>query len=783
MRKVLYFVISLSILLCGAMPCTVFAVEDNSAKVYESDAFLKDGSVQHSGKVLYEGSFTDAVEYLNYSRLGGGIVLSEDTQLSRGVTLQPVIGNPSYILIEGDVTLDLNGHFITQLAGSNFSDKPAIVVPKDSTLTITDTSESEKGVINGVQYAVGIWGGMLVLDKGIVKAQSPASVAPDYYEQPVQVINGGSFTMNGGLVLYSGVLDDGRQYLENSCAVYADDTGVVNINGGTIDSKIYIENNENLYIDGGTFGFDVSTLLSDAYRVSEKKGMYTVEKVLPVVTGEANNKSVDITVKADYNDDGETVTKYTISAVSDVGDIRHLKLEISDVIKSAYAFGVDNIPVVELVTDFASVTLDENDIRAMYGNSFNKKTYFVIEKNLLLGDEIYEKLSGAKYGISAKIVDESGAGVSKNAKPDLKIIHYESNESVQLYSMSGSSLLSKTMVLESDGILCEISNYESLIVSEGIALMITGRTLDLQGTISMIFYASLDGVSSSDAKMLFWEDEQSEYTQATADRIVSYSGKDLNGYRFKYENISSKDMSKKIYARLMAKDMYGNIVYSKVPDSGYSVVSYAENMMKNQKLKPLLVKMLNYGTAAQEYFTTEYTPANSILTEAERVLDLTKVYRSQAATITEDTANGKCESNIVGKTLILEGDISINYYVLSDENVDEVGILFWNEDAYESTASHVVGTQSSAARTYTSNGRYKVFSYDNIVSRQMFEPVYARVYTRTGNVYKYGDIDKYSVKDYAANQIEKNDDRGLVKLLRCLLIYGDEAEKYFRLNR
>ncbi len=783
MRKVLYFVISLSILLCGAMPCTVFAVEENPAKVYESDIFLNDGTVQHSDAVLYEGSFNDAVEYLNYSRFGGGIVLCKDIQLSRGITLQPVIGNPSYILIEGDVTLDLNGQFITQLAGSNFSDKPAIIVPKDSTLTITDTSKSEKGVINGVQYAVGIWGGKLVLDKGIVKAQSPASVAPDYYEQPVQVINGGSITMNGGLILYSGVLDDGRQYLENSCAVYADDTGVVTINGGTIDGKIHIENDENLYINGGTFGFDVSALLSNAYKVSEKKGMYTVEKILPVVTGEANSKSVDVTVKADCNDIGATVTKYTISVVSNVGDIKQLKLEISDVIKSAYEFGFDNIPEVELVTDFASVTLDENDIRAMYGNSFNKKTYFVIEKNLLLADEIYEKLSGAKYGISAKLVDESGAIVSKNTKPDLKITHYATNESVQLYSISGSSMLSKTMVLEADGILCEISNDESLVVSEGTALMITGRTLDLQGTISMIFYASLDGVSSSDAKMLFWEDEQTEYTEATADRIVSYSGKDSNGYRFKYENISSKDMSKKIYARLMAKDMYGNIVYSKVPDSGYSVVSYAENMMKNQKLKPLLVKMLNYGTAAQEYFTTEYMLANSILTEAERVVDLTKVYRSQASTITEDTANGKCKSHIAGKTLILEGDISINYYVLSDEKVDEVGILFWNEDVYEATNAHVVGTQSRAARTYTSNGRYKVFSYDNIVSRQMFEPIYARVYTRTGNVYKYGDIDKYSVKDYAANQIEKNDDRGLVKLLRCLLLYGDEAEKYFRLNR
>ena len=210
-------------------------------------------------------------------------------------------------------------------------------------------------------------------------------------------------------------------------------------------------------------------------------------------------------------------------------------------------------------------------------------------------------------------------------------------------------------------------------------------------------------------------------------------------------------------------------------------LSSLERGLHNIKLETL-VKMLNYGAAAQEYFGSEDTPANSVLAEAQRVTDFTKIYRSQAATITEETINGKCQSHIVGKTLSLEGDISINYYVLSDEKVDEVGILFWNEDAYESTEAHIVGTQSRAARTYTTNGRYKVFSYDNIASRQMFEPVYARVYTRTGNVYKYGDIDKYSVKDYAANQIEKNDDPVLIRLLRCLLLYGDEAEKYFRLN-
>ncbi len=782
MKKALCFVICIFMLLCVAMPCTTFAVEKNSATVYENTEFSSEGGVQHSDKVLYEGTLNDAVEYLNYSHEGVGIVLSQNTKLGRGITLQPVLGNSSYILIEGNVVLDLNGYFITQLAGANPGEKPAIIVPVGSTLTITDTSDDEKGTINGVQCGLGVWGGKVILEKGCIKAQSQASIAQDEYEQPIRITFGGSFTMNGGTVLYSGNLNDGRLYSEQSCAIYADETGVVLVNDGIVNGEMQIKNLENLCINGGTFGFDISAMISDSYEITEKNGMYTVKKILPVVTVDTDSKFADIAVNAEYNDTKEVVTKYTVSALSDVGDIGRLKIEISDVIKSAIAVGVDKIPTVEIVTDFATITLDGTDILAMYGDSYNKKVYLVLEKSIVLDNEIYEKLKGAKYEISVRIVDENGEAVSKNANPEIKIIHYSTGDGVQLYTISGSTLLIKPVTLEPNGILCNVSNDERLVVSEGSAVLIIGRTLDLQGKISMIFYASLEGVNSSDARMLFWEEEQSEYTEETADRIVSYSGKDSNGYRFKYENITAKDMNKKIYARLMAKDMHGNIIYSKVPDCGYSVVTYAENMMKNQNLKPLLVKMLNYGAAAQEYFGSEDTPANSVLAEAQRVTDFTKIYRGQAATITEETINGKCQSHIVGKTLSLEGDISINYYVLSDEKVDEVGILFWNEDAYESTEAHIVGTQSRAARTYTANGRYKVFSYDNIASRQMFEPVYARVYTRTGNVYKYGDIDKYSVKDYAANQIEKNDDPVLIRLLRCLLLYGDEAEKYFRLN-
>lgn len=307
---------------------------------------------------------------------------------------------------------------------------------------------------------------------------------------------------------------------------------------------------------------------------------------------------------------------------------------------------------------------------------------------------------------------------------------------------------------------------------------ITGRTLDLQGTISLVFYAQIEGIDPSRVKMLFWESEQSRYVKDTADRIVDMIGKDKNGYRFEYKNITSKDMSKKIYARLMAEHENGTIRYSMMPRESYSVTKYAENMMKNKSLKPLLIKMLNYGTAAQEYFGSENKAANLVLKQGERATDFTKTYESADAVIAENNGT-KSSAYIAGKTIKLEGDISINYYVLDDQPSEESGMLFWNEYDYAVASSHIMGTESRKVTAFEKNGDYKVYAYENIVSRQMYNSIYARAYTKVNGEVQYGDIHKYSIRDYAANQLEKNSDPKLVKVLRCLMLYGEEAKKYF----
>ncbi len=762
----------------------VFSSEEGvDAKIYTSINVSSEGAAVFSGETINQGNLYDMVEYLSFGGQGAGIVLSDDIKLSRGITLRPVSDTAISILIDGDITLDLNGFFITQLSGMNPSTNALIIVPRNSRLTVTDSSPEKKGVINGVVSAILVAGGELVVDSGLIMAQSQAGTAPDEGETPVRITNGGKFVMNGGTIEHSGMLADGRMYFYDSFAISSDNSSEVKINKGNISGPLGVVNAKKWEIIGGCFENDVSEYISMLYESKKTEDFYVVKSVLPVVSGKSGNSEINVGMSADYNEAEKIIFKYILEAncPNEEGEIT---LDVTELFAKAKPYGAAKYPEVEVLTNFAKLSITGDLTKKIKEETGSKKLTLSLSRNTNLDKSIKDKLESAQYEVSYKLSSEGNNLIAADSSLSMEILHNNTSSSkkTQLYSAKGSGILPKGSEILKDSIRCVAGNNERILVSEGNVIMISGRTLDLQGTISLIFYAALEGVDVARTRMLFWDAPQTDYTEKTAKRIVSYTGKDANGYRFEYKNISSKDMNKKIYARLVTTDSSGNKTYSKIPTDGYSVVSYAENMMKNPQLKPLLVKMLNYGAAAQSYFNDADIPANSILTEAERVMDMTKIYRSEAETIVENTKNGKCSSKIAGKTLTLEGDISINYYVSPIEKADEIGILFWTEDAFKSTKSHIMGTQSSMSKAYTINGQYRVFSFGNIFSSQMFEPVYARIYTKTGNIYKYSDIDKYSVKDYAANQIEKNTDSGLIKLLRNLLLYGDEAEKYFRLN-
>ena len=477
----------------------------------------------------------------------------------------------------------------------------------------------------------------------------------------------------------------------------------------------------------------------------------------------------------------KTANKYTVSALSDFGTEDMVRVELSTLLKIATAPASGKItPDIKIKTDIITVNLDKEFVESLSTKSKNKKVFFEVKKAVGIEDTIIKRLmTDAKIEINYCFTNSDGEKLdpSGTLSAEVPFTSY-TTQNVRIYEVQDTMVVDMKAEYKENVLSYNGSPTARVLVSEENIVEITGRTLDLQGTISLVFYAQIEGIDPSRVKMLFWESEQSRYVKDTADRIVDMVGKDKNGYRFEYKNITSKDMSKKIYARLMAEHEDGTIRYSMMPRESYSVTKYAENMMKNKSLKPLLIKMLNYGTAAQEYFGSENEAANLVLKQGERATDFTRTYESDDAVIAENNGT-KTSAYIAGKTIRLEGDISINYYILDDQPSEESGMLFWTEYDYAVTNSHVMGTESRKVTEFEKNGDYKVYSYANIVSRQMYNSIYARAYTKVNGEVQYGDIHKYSVRDYAANQLEKNSDPKLVKVLRCLMLYGEEAKKYF----
>lgn len=475
----------------------------------------------------------------------------------------------------------------------------------------------------------------------------------------------------------------------------------------------------------------------------------------------------------------------TVKATSDTDvDSDFVTVDLTEAVEFAtvYISGKKTSSIC-VITDGIEVLISGETVEKLKIQAARERILFYYQKDSATMDKSYKHMvDDACAEIQYGFVSGQGTLFELDTEAEIKIPYvYKRSSDVRLYVVEDDAPKSKKATYKNDELSYTGKLGLPIVVAEKNILKISGRTLDLQGTISLIFYAQIEGYDPQKTKMLFWTSPQSRYDEETAEIIAEAIGEDRNGYRYEYRNISSKEMSKPVYARLVTADDDGGKVYGAVPDEPYSVVEYADNMMKNENLKPLLIKMLNYGAAAQEYFGSDYPLANEGLTANQKATDYIKSYSSEDRIIEEDNGD-KSQAVIHGTTLFLEGDISINYYTICPDDADEVGMLFWTENAYRSVKKHILGTESRKTVEYETNGEYKIFSYDNIVSREMYNSIYARLYTVKDGIYSYSDIRKYSVRDYAARQLAKNDDYKLSRLLRCLMLYGEEAKLFFDAN-
>lgn len=145
-----------------------------------------------------------------------------------------------------------------------------------------------------------------------------------------------------------------------------------------------------------------------------------------------------------------------------------------------------------------------------------------------------------------------------------------------------------------------------------------GNTLSMDGKIDMNFYMNLPEkvVNDSGAYMEFTMPDGCVSKKMLSDVRVTSDGL----YVFSC-GISPKQMSDVISARIISNGIKGNIYTYSVKQYVESVFNAADGVYSEEEINAVKA-MLNYGAAAQQYF--EYNtdnPANSIMSEADRVMD------------------------------------------------------------------------------------------------------------------------------------------------------------------
>lgn len=327
--------------------------------------------------------------------------------------------------------------------------------------------------------------------------------------------------------------------------------------------------------------------------------------------------------------------------------------------------------------------------------------------------------------------------------------------------------------------------------------------LTLKNEVFLNIAFKLDGTNGANAEsmlnkvgVLIWAaDELPEEALATVDsNAVILTGAVWNAEKQRYEvrteGIPAKELGDKIAFRAFYIREDGTYVYGRIIAS-YSPADYCYGQLKNDDTSDdaLMIALLNYGAAAQEYFGYRTDDlANAKLTEEQKIVNWDdSLVRSDWSVPAEKEGalarSGKIISR--GGFLSLVGAIDYNYYAKVDSSVQvkSAKLLCWSEDAYNSLD---VLTAENAETVLDmewveDKGCYNG-TFEGLAAKDMFKAVYACVMIEDvdGNIY-YSGVVSYCPERYAYISMTDKDATN-DRLACCIINYGDAARAYFNNN-
>ena len=302
-----------------------------------------------------------------------------------------------------------------------------------------------------------------------------------------------------------------------------------------------------------------------------------------------------------------------------------------------------------------------------------------------------------------------------------------------------------------------------------------------------VFYTvqNLDGVSPEDMGLITFGTENQTGTLSDAMDVIPGAVKNDSQYIVHTNGISAKKLGDTLYFKVYAKLADGSYVYSDLYN--YSAKTYAMNQLKgtNDAVKPLVVAMLNYGSAAQQYFDYRTDSLmNADLTADQQAL--VQKYDSGMASAIVPVESHKAGAFVANggftrmrPSVTFGGAFSINYFFTPAYAPDgEITMYYWDAKTLNSidamTAENALGIEKMVQ---VEGGEYFA-AYTDIAAKEIGDTVYvAAVYESNGVTYCTGVL-PYSLSLYC-KRFAENTTSPAQNLAAATMVYGHYAEKFF----
>ena len=263
-----------------------------------------------------------------------------------------------------------------------------------------------------------------------------------------------------------------------------------------------------------------------------------------------------------------------------------------------------------------------------------------------------------------------------------------------------------------------------------------------------------------------------------------------NLYMCQTPGIPARYLDKPVYFKIYAKLSDGSYVYTDI--AGYNAVAYAKSILNrssNVKMKQLVISMMHYGAAAQEYFNakdgiTEYEPMNHFITlgQASLVSSYTPSMVSPLHSV-DDSKTGMfpyADGDFTKRfsSVSFDGAFAINYYFTAKGTPDNgMKFYYWNLADYESAEALTPENATGSMDMELVEGNQYWGQVAGIAAQQIDETYFvAGVYELDGISYTTGIL-PYSIGAYCAKLAADTTDQQ--SLSAAVAVYGYYAKAYF----